>query len=132
MKRPSELKQRVAQNLRDAFEARGIACSVFPGDFRTADGFWRRVDVYRWQIYADIFRNGRWERVEVSGWDPLKDCARKGLTVEQNQYMLSKPWEAEPGPRRGLTGAKGGADNQDSPAAPCAQPINTSEDDAMP
>ncbi len=95
MKRPSEIKQRVAQNIRDAFAATGIACNVFAGDFRTADGAWRRADVYRWQIYVDINRGGRWERVEVSGWDTLKDCARKGMEVHQNETMLSKPWEAE-------------------------------------
>lgn len=102
MGKPSELKQKVAQNLRDAFAKEGIVINIFPGDFRTADGFWRRVDVYRWQIYVDMFTNDRWQRVEVSSWDNLTDCAKKGLTVYQsrlNEFMYV--WEADAPNRKG-------------------------------
>lgn len=95
MKRRSDLKERVAQNLRDAFKARDLLCNVFPGDFRCVEGFWKRADVYRWQIYVDLWDGIHWQRVEVSSWATLKECARKGMTVDPPNFNRNG-WEADP------------------------------------
>lgn len=91
----SELKQKVAQNIREAFAGMGHSINIFPGDFRTANGFWRRVDVYRWQIYGDFYNKdaGRYQRIEISSWDTLSACARKGMTVTPPGSLFSS-WEA--------------------------------------
>lgn len=95
----SELKDRVAQKIIDEFERLGFGCILYPGDFRTADGFWRRCDVYRWQIYvqlAEVGGNGRWDQVELSSWDTLTACGRHGIEISFKGHLGSfGNWEAD-------------------------------------
>lgn len=90
----SELKERVAQNIRDAIAEMGFSINIFPGDFRVVSGFWRRVDVFRWQVYADLYDGSRWTRIEISSWDTLSACARKGMTIRAPGYLVAS-WEAD-------------------------------------
>jgi len=104
--RPSQLKQKVAQLIRDEFDRMGIRANLFAGDFRTADGFWRRVDVYRWQIYLELYHPeqviegevvpGRFKRDELCCWESLTDCAKRGISISLNPSgSFSKVWEAD-------------------------------------
>ena len=102
MSRPSALKKKVAHLLRDEYEKLGIMCNIFPGDFRTADGFWRRVDVFRWQIYVELYcADRKWRREEISSWDTLTECGRHGITIDySNRGGILHSWEAHANPPR--------------------------------
>lgn len=98
MKRPSVLAENIAQKIRDAFQEMGIQCSLFAGDFRTADGFWRKVDVYRWQIHVQLYVNEMWIQAEVSSWASMSMCRRGKLVIERDGYLWD--FEAHPVKRR--------------------------------
>lgn len=80
--------------IRDEIKADGHECNIFPSDFRVAQGFWRRVDVYRWQIYVEIndLASGRFIREEISRWDTLTDCGRHGIEIDVNHSNGFSSW----------------------------------------
>lgn len=94
MRRPSELAERLAQRIRDTFASMGYVATIGACNFRPVIGFWKRVDVYRWQVYMDIAKKGgRFQRIELSSWDTMTECVRNGLSISP-PHSLESSWEA--------------------------------------
>ncbi len=97
MTTPSKLRERAAEILSAAFPDWDIAAE----DIIPVSGFWKRVDVYRWQ--ASFYRKSRYtngDRIPMSigCWDSLTEfvklASKNGVTFDDDEiWANSKPKE---------------------------------------
>lgn len=78
--RPSANALKLAEKLRDGFERCGFGrLDISATEFDFVSGGWKKLDVYRWEVWAELTRpDGYIGRVTIGSYDTLADCVKSG------------------------------------------------------
>jgi len=79
VRRPSENCVKLAQKLRDGFERDGFGkLLISPTEFFFVSGFWKKMDVYRWEVWCELIRpDSCLVRIHIGSMYCVKDCVKK-------------------------------------------------------
>lgn len=93
MKHPSKLKERCAEILSNAFPDWDIAAE----DIHPVSGFWKRVDVYRWEAYFHLkkrYTNGDRVPMSIGCWVSLTEfvklATKNGFIFEDGEVWANE------------------------------------------
>lgn len=86
--RPSENSEKFCERLRIEFKAQGFGnLNISPSKLMFVSGGWKRLDVYRWEVWAELTRPdlSYTDKISMGGYDTLKDCVIKKNKLEISQ-----------------------------------------------
>lgn len=86
---PSDNAIKLAVKLREAFlRCRFGELDISPSEFMFVSGGWKKLDVYRWEVWANLTRpDGFKLRVSIGSYDTMSDCVKKeGVDITADNH----------------------------------------------
>lgn len=96
----SYLRERLCNKIIKAFLDEGLECIIDPHDIIPVSGYWKSQDVFRWEVFCQLKKEGYVHKISLGSYDTMTECANKGLVLSMDQTygyrtgFIGNSWEA--------------------------------------